>query len=66
MSVLKVIELMASSSEGWEDATKKGVAKASETVSNLKSAWLQDQSVTVKDGKIDEYRVTLKVSFEVK
>lgn len=66
MSVMKVIELMASSSESWEDATRKGIAKASESLTNIKSAWVQDQSATVKDGKVDEFRVTLKVTFEVR
>jgi flavin-binding protein dodecin len=66
MSVLKVIELLASSSESWEDATKKGIAKASESLSNIKSAWVQDHSVTVKDGEVSEFRVTIKATFEVR
>ena len=65
MSVMKVIELMSSSKEGWEDAAKKAIGKANETLKNVRSAWVQDQSITVKDGKIDEFRVTLKVTFEV-
>jgi len=65
MAIMKVIEIMASSDVSWEDASKKGIAKASESVKNIKSAWVQDQSVTVKDGKVDDYRVTLKISFEV-
>ena len=66
MAVLKVIELMAASTESWEDATKKAVAKASETLSNMRSAWVQDQSATIRDGKVAEFRVTLKVTFEVR
>ena len=66
MAVLKVIELMASSEKSWEEASAKGVAKASETVKGIKSAWVKDQSLAVKDGKVTEYRVTLKVSFEIK
>lgn len=65
MSVLKVLELMASSEKGWEDATKKAISEASKTVKNIKSAWVQDQSVAVKDGKVSEFRVTLKVTFEI-
>lgn len=65
MSVLKVIEVMASSEKSWEDATKKAVNKASKSVKNIKSAWVQDQSVQVKDGEIKEFRVSLKISFEV-
>ena len=66
MSVIKVIEVMASSSKSWEDATSLAVAKAHETLKNIRSAWVQDQSVEVKDGKISEFRVTLKISFELK
>lgn len=65
MSVLKVLEIMSNSSESWDDATRKGIQKATETVKNIKSAWVKDQSVTVKDGRIDNYRVNLKISFEV-
>ncbi len=66
MSVLKVIEIMASSDKSWEDATKKGLKKASQSVKNIRSAWVQDQSVTVgKDGDVNDFRVTLKVTFEV-
>ncbi|GAB4247372.1 MAG: dodecin family protein [Saprospiraceae bacterium] len=66
MSVMKVIEIMASSDKSWEDATKKGLKKAAQSVKNIRSAWVQDQSVTVdKDGDVKEFRVTLKVTFEV-
>ncbi len=65
MSVLKVIEIMASSKKSWQDATEQGIARASSTLKNVRSAWVQDQSVSVDKGKIKEYRVTLKVSFEL-
>jgi hypothetical protein len=65
MKILKVLELMASSDKSWEDATQNAVTKASETVKNIKSAWVQDQSVVVSENKITEFRVTLKISFEV-
>jgi len=66
MSVMKVIEVLSNSSESWEDATAKGIEKASKSVNNIKSAFVQSQSVTVKDGKVDEYRVNVKITFEVK
>jgi len=66
MSILKVIEVLSESSESWEDATAKGVVKASTSVSHVKSAFVQNQSVTVKDGEVDKYRVNLKITFEVK
>ncbi|MFA5620345.1 MAG: dodecin family protein [Weeksellaceae bacterium] len=65
MSVLKVIEIMSSSDTSWEDATAKGLEKAGETLKGIKSAWVKDQSVQVKDGGKLSYRVTLKVSFKV-
>lgn len=65
MSVMKVLEIMAESEKSWEDATAKAVAKASETVKNIRSAYVQDQSVTVKDNKLHMYRVDLKITFEV-
>lgn len=66
MSVVKVIEILSNSKKSWEDATAKGIEKASESVKDIRSAFVQSQSVTVKEGKVDEYRVNLKVSFEVK
>lgn len=65
MAVLKVLELMGSSEKSWEDATAKAIAKASETVKNIKSAWVQDQKVSVENGKITGYRVILKVTFKI-
>ncbi|ANI88909.1 dodecin [Arachidicoccus ginsenosidimutans] len=63
MAVLKVIEVLASSSKSWEDATQQAVSEASKTVKNIRSAYVQDQSVVVVDGQVSEYRVTLKLSF---
>lgn len=65
MAIMKVIEILSESSKSWEDATAKGVAKASASIKGIKSAFVQSQSVTVKNGKVDKYRVNLKVSFQV-
>jgi flavin-binding protein dodecin len=66
MSILKVIEVLSDSESSWEDATAKGVAKASKSLKNIRSAFVQSQSVTVKEGKVKDYRVNLKITFEVK
>ena len=63
MSVARITEIIAASEVSFEDAVKNGVAKASETLRGVKSAWVKDHSVTVKDGKIAEYRVVLKITF---
>lgn len=65
MAVMKVIEVLSDSSKSWEDATAKGVAKASQSVKGVKSAFVQSQSVTVLKGKVSKYRVNLKITFEV-
>jgi flavin-binding protein dodecin len=63
MSVAKVSELISSSSKSFEDAIEKGIKRANETLDNVEGAWVQDMKVTCKDGKVDEYRVNLKVTF---
>ncbi len=65
MSVVKVVEIMSDSSKSWEDATAQGILRVSKTVKNIKSAYVQEQSVTVENNEVKQYRVNLKVSFEV-
>jgi flavin-binding protein dodecin len=66
MAVAKVSEIIASSDESFEDAVKKGVKRACKTLKNVENAWVQDQKVIIRDGKIKEYRVNLKVTFILK
>lgn len=66
MAVAKVIEIISGSKEGFDDAVRKGVAKASETIEGIEAAWVKDQNVVVAAGKVTEYRVTLKVTFLLK
>lgn len=65
MSVMKIIEIMGDSSDSWEAAAEEAVTEAAKTVKNIRSVWVQDHSATVKNGKIDRYRVTCKITFEV-
>lgn len=66
MAVMKVIEILANSEDSWEDATKKAVKQASKSIKGIRSAFVQSQSVVVKDDEVSEFRVNLKVTFEVK
>ena len=66
MSVAKVIELIATSKDSFEDAIKQGVARASDTINGVAAAWVKDQSVETEKGRITLYRVTLKVTFVLK
>jgi flavin-binding protein dodecin len=63
MSVAKVIEISSESKESFEDAIRQGIARASETVENIRGAWIKEQQVKVENGKITEYRVDMKVTF---
>jgi flavin-binding protein dodecin len=66
MSVIKVIEVMSQSDKSWEDAAQKAVKEASKTLHNVRSIWIKEQNAVVgTDGKIKEYRITGKVSFEL-
>jgi dodecin len=66
MSVAKVTEIIAGSPKNFEDALQVGIARANKTLQNVKSAWVEDQKVVIENGKIIEYRVTLKVTFVLK
>ncbi len=63
---MKVIEVMANSDTSWEEATRKAVKHASKSVKHMKSAFVQSQSVVIKDNDVAEYRVNVKITFEVK
>ncbi len=66
MSVLKVIEIMSNSDKSWEDATAKAVKHAAKSLKNIRSVYVQEQSAVVKDDEITEFRVNVKITFEVK
>ena len=63
MKVAKVIEISAESDVSFEAAIHLGITKASESVHNIKGAWVKEQKVTVENGRVTKYRVDLKVTF---
>lgn len=63
MSVAKVIEITSTSSESFEDAIVAGINKATESVRDIRGAWVKEQMVRVENGEVVEYRVDLKVTF---
>lgn len=65
MAVLKVIEILSSSDKSWEDATQKAVAKASKTLNNIRSVYINEQSAVVSNNQISEYRINAKITFEI-
>lgn len=66
MAIMKVIEVMANSDKSWEEATRKAVKHAAKSVKHIKSAFVQSQSVVINDDEVTEFRVNLKITFEVK
>lgn len=66
MSVARVTEITASSMKGFDDAIRLGIARANQTLENVKGAWIKSQKVVVQNGKVEEYRVTMKVTFVLK
>lgn len=65
MSVAKVIEITARSSESFEDAVQQAVNRAGESVHAIREAWIQDQKVKIEDGKVSEFQVDVKLTFLV-
>jgi flavin-binding protein dodecin len=63
MAVARVTEITASSPTSFEDALQAGIARSVKTLKNVEGAWIQEQKVVVRNGKISEYRVNIKVTF---
>ncbi len=63
MAVARVTEISSTSSKSFDDAVQKGIARASKTLRNVRGAWVKEQRVDVKEGKITEYQVNLMVTF---
>lgn len=66
MTVARVTEISATSTTGFEDAINAGLARATKTLENVRGAWVKEQSVTVNDDKVSEYKVNMEVSFVLK
>lgn len=65
MAIVKVIEVLAESDKGWEEAAKDAVKQASNTIKNIKSVYIKEMQAIVEDNKIVNYRLNAKISFVV-
>ncbi|MEE8440024.1 MAG: dodecin family protein [Micropepsaceae bacterium] len=63
MSVARVTEISSSSKNGFYDAIKTGIARASKTIRGIEGAWIKEQKVVVTEGTVSEYRVSMQVTF---
>ncbi|MHC9511923.1 dodecin family protein [Kangiella sp. M94] len=66
MTVAKVTEIIADSNDSFEDAVKQGIRRANKTLDQVKSAWIKEQQVVIKDGEVEKFRVVMKVTFLLK
>ena len=66
MAVLKVIEVLSNSDKSWEDATRKAVKHAGKSVKNIRSVYINEQSASVDGDDVSDFRVNVKITFEVK
>jgi flavin-binding protein dodecin len=63
MSVANVVEISATSPQGFEDALRQGLERANRTLRGVTSAWVKEQRVKLQDGRIREYQVDIQVTF---
>ncbi len=65
MPIVKVIEVIASSEKGIDDAIQQAVTEASKTIRNIDSVYVQDIKAHVKDGRVSTYGCVCKISFRI-
>ncbi|MBU2677453.1 MAG: dodecin family protein [Gammaproteobacteria bacterium] len=65
MSVARVTEITAASPSSFEDAINVGLSRANETLDHIEGAWVKEMKVVVRSGKVEEYRINMKLAFVV-
>ena len=63
MSIARITEVSSTSQKSFEDAIQSGVARATQTLRNVRSAWVKEQQIRIDQGKIIEYQVNLMITF---
>ena len=62
MSIARITEVSSTSQKSFEDAIQSGVARATQTLRNVRSAWVKEQQIRIDQGKIIEYQVNLMIT----
>lgn len=65
MTAVKIIKVLGTSTESWEDAAREAVMQASHTVDGIRGMEIEDWTATVEDGQITEYKATVEIAFPV-
>jgi flavin-binding protein dodecin len=63
MPVAKISEISSTSNKSFEDAIQQGIARATKTLRNVKSAWIKEQQIRVENGRASAYQVNMMVTF---
>ena len=63
MSIARVTEISSTSTKSFEDAIQRGVNRATETLRNVRSAWVKEQQIKIDGGRITEYQVNMMITF---
>lgn len=63
MSIARITEISSTSTKSFEDAIQSGVARATKTIRNVRSAWVKEQQIRIDNGSIVEYQVNLMITF---
>ncbi|EJN57149.1 dodecin family protein [Halogranum rubrum] len=66
MAAVKIIKVLGTSTESWEDAAREAVAQASSTVENISGIEIEDWTASIEDGQITEYKATVEIAFPVR
>jgi flavin-binding protein dodecin len=63
MSIARITEISSTSTKSFEDAIQSGVARATKTIRNVRSAWVKEQQIKIEKGSIVEYQINLMITF---
>lgn len=63
MSIARITEISSTSDKSFEDAIQRGVTRATQTLRNVRSAWVKEQQIRIDQGRITEYQVNLMITF---
>jgi flavin-binding protein dodecin len=63
MSVARITEISSTSSKSFEEAIQSGIARATKTIRNVRSAWVKEQQIKIDNDRIVEYQVNLMITF---
>lgn len=66
MPAVKIIKQLGTSEESWDDAAQEAVSRANETIDDIQGVEVEDQTATVENGEITEYRTTVEIAFRVR